>query len=186
MLFILWIWYRLKEGSCYWHFTLWEILSLASIPGTNLFQYFILNPCSIFFFLCLFLKRKEITRNNTTVVIYIWFWYFRERLESTKNVLEPVPIIGFLTGMFDIVFQFQMFFYFSKCANDIVCSHLAPFVMNLFPCRQNSRSYYWSSDTLHLHVRFIRWKHQLGCPSYSSIFLERTIFGWSNNPPIII
>lgn len=26
--------------------------------------------------------------------------YFRQKLESTEKVLEPVPIVGFLTGWF--------------------------------------------------------------------------------------
>lgn len=32
--------------------------------------------------------------------------YFRQKLESTEKVLEPVPIVGFLTGWFTFPYLF--------------------------------------------------------------------------------
>lgn len=37
--------------------------------------------------------------------------HFRQKLESTEKVLEPVPIVGFLTGWFTFFF----FFLFILC-----------------------------------------------------------------------
>lgn len=38
--------------------------------------------------------------------------YFRQKLESTEKVLEPVPIVGFLTGWFTFPsFVFFLTFY---------------------------------------------------------------------------
>lgn len=49
--------------------------------------------------------------------------HFRQKLESTEKVLEPVPIVGFLTGWFTF-FSFSFSFYvalllFSSRVSDV-------------------------------------------------------------------
>lgn len=83
--------YSWEGGSCCGHFTSWETHSLTSIQGSYAF----------FKELGWILILRERERARTLMNVEC----FRKKLESTERLLEPVPIIGILTGRFNTSFR---------------------------------------------------------------------------------
>lgn len=79
------------------------------------------------------IRRKRFMRRNI-----MRFVHFRRRLENTRKVLEPVPIIGFFTGAVTIFYTVEIFLwfyhvYFHLLIFSKICSLIIILVKNFLP-----------------------------------------------------
>lgn len=82
-----------------------------------------------------------------------YFLMTRRKLECTKKLLEHVPVVGLLAGLFPmlIVISSQALLVYLVFA----LKYIFDASFSISPCSKNNRADRWSSDEVHVHVWFM-------------------------------
>ncbi|CAN7103470.1 unnamed protein product [Brassica rapa subsp. narinosa] len=96
-------------------------------------------------------EKDELRRRKLLWALYLmrdpfFTKYTRQKLESSQKKVEPVPLIGFLTGFFAL----KIFITFTRLLLIIDFLTLCPFIS-----RENCGAFGGSSVTVHLHIRIL-------------------------------
>lgn len=101
--------------------------------------------------------------------------HFRQKLESTEKILEPVPIVGFLTGVVNgdipVLVQSSFSHLFIYIFIHIYIFSDYSEVDSVGMCRENCRASHRSTDSVHLYVGIIKQERFSNYASCSSSFV---------------